>query len=117
MKRLLYVVAASLLVAVPVSAQDGSGATADNTPQVRGAAGGNSYYLDRKTAARMAIQQRAAYKAFQRQQRIESFKWYGYSPARPPASPVPQFGSALPWFGPVIYYQYPGSFFPRTAAR
>jgi hypothetical protein len=88
----------------------------DLPTQIRGAAEeSTSYYTDRESAARLAIHQRAAFKAAQRQQRIEAFNWYGYSRLRPPAAHLPIMGSATPWFGPVIYYQYPGVFFPRTA--
>ena len=34
-------------------------------------------------AANRAIQQRAALKAAERTRRLETFKWYGYSPSRP----------------------------------
>lgn len=113
MKRQLFLVVAALFLAGPAQAQEAT--RSEVSPRVRGAGVADNYYMDRKSAARLAIQQRAAYKAAQRQRRIEGYKWYGYSPSRPPAGHAPFMGSAAPWLGPVIYYRYPGGGFPRTA--
>ena len=74
----------------------------------------SAYYLNREAAARAAIQERAAWKAAQRQARIETNRWYGYSPLRPTALVYPSVGSSVHWMGPVVYYQYPGTYFPRS---
>ena len=72
----------------------------------------------RRESARQAVIRRAAWKAAQRTQRIEAMKWYGYSPQRPAVSALPWMGSTSSWIGSgVIYYHYPGVFYPRTASR
>ena len=111
--KLLFPLALLMLLAGTVCAQDAARVPAGNQPAAASPSDAR-YFMDRETATRMAIQQRAAWKAAQRQQRIEMYKWYGYSPARPPAATYPMMGSNLPWLGPVVYYQYPGTFLPRA---
>jgi hypothetical protein len=105
MKRLIYAITVTMLFAGAAGAQDQPEANAPRD---------SAYYLDRETAARAAIQRRAAWKAAQRQARIEMNKWYGYSPLRPPATIVPMMGSSTPWMGRVVFYPYAGTFFPRV---
>jgi len=86
-------------------------------PQVTPEAPQFSHSSSRRESAREAVIRRAAWKAAQRTQRIEAMKWYGYSPQRPPASTLPWMGSASTWIGGgIIYYHYPGVFYPRTAS-
>ena len=53
---------------------------------------------------RRAVHRAAALKAAQRRQRIAARNWMGYSPLRPPASPVPMMGgqSRLMIFRPPL---------------
>ena len=61
---------------------------------------------------KQAVHRKAAWKAAQRRERLEAMKRIGYSPSRPPASPVPFMTSSRPWiivapaYGPfgVVYY-------------
>lgn len=47
-----------------------------------------------------AVRRKAEYKASQRTSRLAALQWYGFSNARPTASPTPWFGSNSPsWVG------------------
>lgn len=52
---------------------------------------------DRYDSPRQAVRRNAEWKASQRRQRIAALKALGYSPLRPPASPVPFMGSRGIW--------------------
>ncbi len=45
---------------------------------------------------KQAVRRNAEYRAAQRRMRLESQKWYGYSPLRPTVNPTPWFGSYGP---------------------
>ncbi len=109
MRQLTFAIALTLLVCATAGAQD--------QPEARPNSGqGSGYYMDREAAARAAIQQRAAWKAAQRQARLEMYRWYGYSPLRPPVDPIMgSMGSSIRWMGPIVYYRFPGTFLRRTA--
>ena len=112
MKTALYGIAASLLLCGAAIAQDGSlDFDADNAQPARAA---RPYYSERQLSARQAIHARAAWKAAQRQMRIETYKRYGYSPSRPPASTMAMMGSNATWIGPVVHYNLPGIFYFQT---
>jgi hypothetical protein len=56
---------------------------------------------------RMAVRARAEYRADQRQHRLESLKWYGFSNARPRASSDPYNGDYSPgWSANPGYYPW-----------
>lgn len=63
-------------------------------------------YLDPKEAVR----RNAEYRAIQRQRRIESRNWFGYSNSRPLASPNPWYDTYSPmWTGNSAYpYEWSG---------
>jgi len=65
---------------------------------------------DRYLTPRQLIQRRAAWEAQQRRERLAAAKRLGYSPSRPPASPIPMM-SGPNYLGGRIYYAYPGVFF------
>ncbi len=56
---------------------------------------------------KQAVRRKAAWKAAQRRYRLEAMKRLGYSPSRPPASPLPFMGAAprtwivVPKFSPL----------------
>ena len=116
MRTLLYgvscliVIAAAPLVAqeneLPAPSRQPNGTVLETTPSRSEPA------YERYVTTREAIQRRAAIKAAQRRERIAVNKALGYSPSRPPASPVPWMGS----YGgrPIVvrYTQFPGMFFP-----
>jgi hypothetical protein len=45
------------------------------------------------------VRRKAEYRAAQRQRRIAAQKWFGFSAARPTASPEPMYGSYSPHWG------------------
>jgi hypothetical protein len=56
--------------------------------------------LRRHDDPQQAIRRGAEFKTAQRRMRIESRKWFGYSPSRPTASPIPTMGVHSPmWVG------------------
>lgn len=56
--------------------------------------------LQRYDDPHMAIRRKEERKAKQRRQRLAAMKWYGYSPGRPPANPIPAMGHYSPsWVG------------------
>lgn len=65
---------------------------------------------------KQAVQRKAAWKAAQRRQRLESMKRIGYSPLRPPTSPIPFMGSAPGGFIVPWYYPTAMAYFPRTGS-
>lgn len=75
---------------------------------------------DRYVTPRDLVHRNAAWKAEQRRQRMAGLSWMGYSPSRPPASPVPTCGSYSPQvIGTGLYSPLPGAIYqpglPRTA--
>lgn len=63
---------------------------------------------ERPESRREAVRRVAQWKAEQRHQRTEAMKWIGYSPLRPPASPLPFMGSPYTWIGAGVRYPLPG---------
>lgn len=56
--------------------------------------------LQRYDDPQIAIRRKEELKANQRRQRLAAMKWYGYSPGRPPANPIPSMGHHSPmWVG------------------
>ncbi|MFO7902453.1 MAG: hypothetical protein R6U98_07325 [Pirellulaceae bacterium] len=56
--------------------------------------------LQRYDDPQIAIRRKEELKAKQRRQRLAAMKWYGYSPGRPPANPMPTMGHHSPmWVG------------------
>jgi len=97
MKRLLCSVGSvAVLFVSPLAAQDN---------EAFGPRVAEDYFLPENTQSAPAadwqryatpqqlIHRRAAMKAAQRQARIEAMNWFGFSPARPPATTVPFMGS------------------------
>jgi hypothetical protein len=64
-----------------------------------------------------AVRRKAEARAEQRMSRIAAMKWFGFSNARPQASPVPMMGSYSPvWIGNgVDRYDWVGVSWPSTA--
>ena len=62
----------------------------------------------RYDTARDAIRRKAEWKAEQRRMRMAGLSWLGYSPLRPPASPVPSMSSYSGFAGAGIRYSLPG---------
>ena len=62
----------------------------------------------RYDTARDAIRRRAEWKAEQRRLRMAGLSWMGYSPLRPPVSPVPMMGSYSGFSGTALRYSLPG---------
>jgi len=56
---------------------------------------------------KQAVQRKAAWKAAQRRQRLANMKRMGYSPSRPPTSPLPFMSSPTRWVILPAYYAYP----------
>lgn len=76
----------------------------------------NSDNLPQLTNRQLAVQQKAAWKAEQRRRRLEAYRWAGYSPSRPPASPIPVMGAPSNMVAPVRVYALPGILYqPRPA--
>lgn len=111
--KFFHSLAAVLVLAGAATAQEPA-APAAATNQVAASPSDSSYFMDRETAVRMARQQRAAWKSAQRIQRLEMYKWYGYSPLRPPAATYSMMGSNLGWYGPIVYHPYAGTLHPRA---
>lgn len=54
----------------------------------------------RHQSPKEAVRRKAELRAAQRQQRLETQRWFGFTNLRPPASPVPYFGTYSPaWTG------------------
>jgi hypothetical protein len=72
-------------------------------------------YLDPKEAVR----RNAEYRAIQRQRRIESRNWFGYSNSRPIASPNPWYDTYSPmWTGNSFFpYEWSGVGGPAVVLR
>ncbi len=64
------------------------------------------------------VHRNAAIRAAQRRERMAINAFFGYSPSRPPASPVPSMGSPIvPPTAYRTYTAYPGFVFPRPYIR
>ncbi len=64
------------------------------------------------------VHRKAALRAAQRRERMAINARFGYSPSRPPASPVPWMGSpTVPPTAYRVYAPYPGFAFPRYYSR
>ncbi len=74
---------------------------------------------DSQETPQQRVHRNAALKAAQRRQRMAINARFGYSPSRPPASPMPSMGSPIP--SPLMlrayYTPYPGMSFPRANYR
>jgi len=55
---------------------------------------------------KQAVQRKAAWKAAQRRQRLANMKRIGYSPSRPPTSPLPFMSSPTRWIIFPSYYPF-----------
>ena len=54
----------------------------------------------RREDPKVAVRRKAEFRAAQRQRRLESQRWFGFINLRPPANPVPFYGSYSPaWRG------------------
>lgn len=107
MKRLLLLSALCVLCCAAARAQDPEKPTRDlrrdispgvvtPTPEMWFYEQERSRYEDPKAAVR----RKAEFRAAQRSSRLASMQWYGFSNARPVASPTPWFGSNSPsWTG------------------
>lgn len=77
----------------------------------------NSSYQRTETPQQL-VHRNAALRAAQRRERMAINARFGYSPSRPPASPMPFMGSPIPRpTGYGIYTPYPGFAFPRGYIR
>ncbi len=66
---------------------------------------------------KQAVRRKAAWKAAQRRQRLENMKRVGYSPSRPPTSPLPFMGTSYrPWIVVTPYAPLRVTLDPRGAA-
>ena len=72
------------------------------------------YYSSQEETARQAIHRRAAWKAAQRGQRLEAYKWLGYSPLRPRTNPMLFMGADYGGSIGVAYYNFPGMLLPQA---
>ena len=63
---------------------------------------------------KQAVHRKAAWKAAQRRQRLESMKRIGYSPSRPPTSPLPFMTSPTRWMVVPLYYPMSLMYGPRA---
>lgn len=66
---------------------------------------------------KQAVQRKAAWKAAQRRQRLESMKRIGYSPSRPPTSAVPYMSAAPRWILVPTYYPTTVVYYPRSSGE
>ena len=75
--------------------------------------------LRRYDDPQMAIRRKAELKGRQRRQRLAAMKWFGYSPSRPMANPIPSMGYASPmWAGNGSDpYLWIGNAYVTTALR
>jgi hypothetical protein len=108
MRILRLVIVGTLLISGAATAQEPEQSSPSDRATSREE---NSYRSPREESARQAIARRAAWKAAQRQQRLEAYKWLGYSPSRPPASPM-QFMGGSPRAG-YAYRNFPGMVLPH----
>ncbi len=73
---------------------------------------------DSQETPRQRVHRNAALKAAQRRERMAINARFGYSPSRPPASPMPSMGSPIaPPLMLRAYTPYPGMAFPRSSYR
>jgi len=63
---------------------------------------------------KQAVHRKAAWKSAQRRQRLESMKRIGYSPSRPPTSPLPFMASPTRWIIVPSYYPMSLMYGPRA---
>ncbi len=75
--------------------------------------------LRRYDDPQVMIRRKAERKGEQRRQRLAAMKWYGYSPSRPTANPIPSMGVSSPmWIGNgADPYQWIGNAYVTTAVR
>lgn len=64
---------------------------------------------------KQAVHRKAAWKAAQRRQRLESMKRIGYSPSRPPTSSLPFMSSPPRWIVVPAYYPISVMYYPHAA--
>lgn len=78
-----------------------------------------SQQLNRHDDPAQAVRRKAELRGAQRMQRIAAMKWYGFSNARPQASPVPMMGAYSPaWIGNGYdRYDWIGVAWPATTLR
>jgi hypothetical protein len=69
-------------------------------------------YESRIADSRELVCRNAAWKAEQRRQRMAGLAWLGYSPLRPPASPVPSMGTYSGFVGVGSYFPFPTFYHP-----
>lgn len=67
---------------------------------------------DRRVDSHELVCRNAAWKAEQRRQRMAGLAWMGYSPLRPPASPVPSMGTYSGFVGMGTYFPFPTFYHP-----
>ncbi|HJN10454.1 MAG TPA: hypothetical protein QF564_17335 [Pirellulaceae bacterium] len=65
---------------------------------------------------KQAVRRKAAWKAAQRRQRLEGMKRMGYSPSRPPTSPLPYMSSPNRWIIVPSYYPFSVMYSQRAVA-
>ena len=75
--------------------------------------------MERYDNPKQAVHRKAEVKAAQRRGRLASQKWYGFSPLRPNASPLPWMGtSAQHWVGNGVNpHHWVGHDFPTASPR
>jgi hypothetical protein len=71
-------------------------------------------YARPNSNSRELVQQNAAMKASQRRQRMANLAAMGYSPLRPPASPIPFMGSYGNFVGVGNYFPFPTFLHPGS---
>lgn len=92
MKGILLPASLLLLTAIAVDAAAQQPASRTGSNQQPALSPEMWYYqqqLERYDDPKVAIRRNAEFQAQQRMARLETMRWYGYSPARPTASPTP----------------------------